>query len=105
MHTQISLAHQHYPPRVRELIDEKLHALTRFNGHLISIRAHIERLRDLHHVEIVARVRHGGVLVADAKGGAFSRALDDCLSRMSRQLKRDHDKYTRERRRFQRVAH
>ncbi len=99
MKTQVTILHQDYPSRVREYVESKIQALERFHERAISMRASLERDGDDHRVELVANVGRGAVLVADARGDGLGPALDEALDRMTRQLKRHHDKITRERHR------
>jgi ribosome hibernation promoting factor len=92
MKTQVSILHHDYPGRVREIVDAKLQGLTRFFGRLVSVRANLERENEDHHVELVADLGKGGVLVAVAKGDAFRSTLDEAVDRMSSQLRKHRDK-------------
>lgn len=94
MKTQVAIPHHDYPRRLRDLVEEKIEGLDKFYGRVISIRANIERQNEDHRIELVAHVGKGSVLVADARGEAFSTVLDEALDRMTRQLKRHHDKLT-----------
>ena len=105
MNTQVSILHHDYPTRVRDVVEERLHHLVKFYDRLSSLRALLERQNEDHRVEIVANVGRGTVLVADATGEAFSSALDEALERMTRQLKRHHDKVTKDRHRGGRIGH
>ena len=99
MNTQVSILHRDYPTRVREMVEGKLSGLERFCGRVISVRALLERHREDHRVEIVASVGHGIVLVARATEGALNAAVDACVSKLRRQLKRTGAKRSLERRR------
>ena len=99
MKTQVSILHHDYPGRLRELVEEKLGSLEKFFGHVISMRANLERQNDAHRIELVANVGGGSVLVADVSGDTFATVLDEAVDRMSRQLKRHHDKLTVDRHR------
>lgn len=104
MNTQVSILHQDYSSGIRELVEEKLLHLDRFEARLVSVRALLERVKGDHRVEIVANVGTGAVLVADVVGSGFMAALDESLERMTSQLKRHHDKTTIELRRRGRSA-
>ena len=67
MKTEVSILHNDYPSRVRDVVDEKLQRLVKFCGWTISMRALCERQNDDHRVEIVANAGGGTVLVADAR--------------------------------------
>ena len=103
MHTEVSILHKDYPAGMRALVDEKLHALNRFCGQLISMRALLEIDKDEHRVEIIAHVGHGNPLIADSRGKTFGATLDEALDRMSRILKRHSEKLTVGRRRTARA--
>jgi ribosomal subunit interface protein len=99
MRTQVSILHHDYPGQLRDRVKEKLEALTRFNEHVTSMTARLERQGDDHRVEIVAQVSHGPTLVADVLRGGFSAALEEALDRMGSSLKRTNRKRGTERRR------
>lgn len=104
MKTEVSILHNDYPSRIRDVVDEKLQRLVKYCGWTISMHALCERQNDDHRVEIVANAGGGTVLVADARAGAFSFALDEAVDRMTRHLKKHHDKLTRNRHRQGRKA-
>jgi ribosomal subunit interface protein len=103
MQTHVSILHHDYPARVRELVEDKLQALRKFNGRTVSMRALLERQNEEHRVEIVASVGRGAVLVADARENAFAAALDSALTRMERLLKRHNERIASLRRRGSRA--
>jgi ribosomal subunit interface protein len=105
METQVAILHHDYPARVRDGVEERLKGLTRYCDRVISVKALLERQRADHRVELVANVGRGTILVADVKGDAFTTALDGAMDRMTRRLKRHHDKLTRDRHRGGRVGH
>ena len=105
MKTEVSILHHDYPTRVRDTVEERLQGLLKFFDRVISIRALLERQNEDHRVEIVVNAGKGAVLVADVKADAFSSALDEALDRMTRHLKRHHDKLTRDRHRGGRIGH
>ncbi len=74
MQAQVSILHHDYPVRAREQVEQKLQHLVKFYDRIVSLRALLERQRDDHRVEIVARVGRGTVLVVDARATAFSAA-------------------------------
>lgn len=105
MKTSVSIRHHDYPARVREYVEEKLQHLIRFHERVISIRATIERESEEHRVELVANVGRGSVLVADVNAEGLGGALDEALDRMARQLKKHHDKVTKDRHKGGSVGH
>lgn len=105
MKTEVSILHNDYPPRVRTLVQDKLEQLSKFYDRMVSIRVLLERQNEDHRVEIVANAGRGTVLVADVVQDAFASALDESMDRITRQLKRHHDKLTRDRHRGGRVGH
>ena len=100
MKTQVSILHHDYPPRVRDMVEEKLQALFRYCSDKVSMSARLEKEKGIHRVEIVATVPHGPVLVADARAEGLGGAIDEALTRMTRLLKRAREKRTIERRRL-----
>ena len=92
MKTQVSILHHDYPSRVRGRVEEKLEGLTKYFDHVISVRANLERQNEQHRVELVVNVGRGSVLVADVLGETFSGVLSEAIDRMSRQLKKHHDR-------------
>jgi ribosomal subunit interface protein len=92
------LHHDHYPEHVREHVEKKLQHLVRFFDRTESIRARLERQHDDHRVEIVANVRRGVVLVAEARSATLDQAVEQALDRMARVLRRHKDKLTQGRR-------
>lgn len=92
MKTQVSILHHDYPRRVRDVVDEKLQGLTRYFNRTVSVRANLERQNEDHHVELVANVGGGSVLVADVTGEGFRATLDEAVDRLGRQLRKHRDK-------------
>lgn len=99
MQTQVSILHHDYPARVRGDVEQKLQHLVKFYERTVSMRALLERQNEEHRVEIVANVGQGAVLVVDARGSAFTAALEKALERMENLLKRHNKKHTDLRRR------
>jgi len=99
MQAQVSILHHDYPVRAREQVEQKLQHLVKFYDRIVSMRALLERQHDEHRVEIVAHVARGAVLVVDARGSAFSVALEEAIERMERLLKKQNDKRMHQRRR------
>ena len=104
MKTEVSILHHDYPSRLRETVELKVQQLAKFFDQLTSMHAKIERLNEVHRVELVANVAHGPTLVADGRGGTFNAALEDATSKMTTSIKRVHDKHRTERRRQRRTA-
>ena len=71
MKTQVSILHHDYPSGYRTLVEERLDALERFHQRIVSIDARIQKHRRDHHVELVANIGKGQVLVADVQREAF----------------------------------
>ncbi|MEM1453455.1 MAG: ribosome-associated translation inhibitor RaiA [Planctomycetota bacterium] len=92
MKTQVSILHHDYPSSYRTLVEERLDALERFNQRIVSIDARLQKHRRDHHVELVANIGKGQVLVADVQREAFGEALSEAVERMGRQLRKHHDK-------------
>ena len=109
MNAQVSILHDDYPSSVkdsvREMVEDRLQGLDRFFDRTKSVRALLERERASHRVEIVCNVGRGSVLVADVRGDRLNPTVDEAIQRMTVQLKRHHDKLTRERRRGGRIGH
>ena len=99
MRIHVSILHHDYPGHLRAHVEEKLEALGRFNDHVTSMTARLERQGDGHRVEIVAQVSHCPTLVADVCREGFSRSLEEALDRMGRSLRRSNRKRGTERRR------
>ena len=99
MRTHVLILHHDYPADLRERVKEKLEALGRFNDHITSMTARLEREGGGHRVEIVAQIAHAPTLVADVCREAFSGALEESLDRMGRSLRRSNRKRGVERRR------
>lgn len=104
MKTRVSILHHDYPTGYRSLVEERLAALERFHGRIVTMDARIEKEAREHHVEIVANVGKGHVLVANVRRDAFSEALGEAIDRMGRQLRKEHDKTRLEPRRPHGVA-
>ncbi len=92
MKTEVAILHNEYPARIREHVAKKLQHLVRFFDGTVSVRAVLERQHDEHCVELVASVRRGVVLVADARGESITIALDEAVDCMSRVLSKHKDK-------------
>lgn len=99
MQAQVSILHHDYPSRVREVVEQKLQHLVRFYDRIVSMRCLLERQNEEHRIEIVANVGRGAVLVVDARGTAFSSALEEAIERMERLLKRHNTRKLQARRR------
>ena len=104
MKTQVSILHHDYPSRYRTVIEDRLAALERFNGHILSMDARVEKEAREHHVELVANLGKNHTLVANVRREAFGEALSEALDRMGRQLRKHHDKARLEPRRNHGVA-
>lgn len=104
MKTQVSIRHHDYPSRVRQAVEERLQQLVKYFDRAISMRALLERQNEEHRVEIITNVGNGTVLVADARGDAFSTTLEEAVDRMRRLLKRHNEKLSTERRRGARAS-
>ena len=57
MKTKVSILHHDYPSRYRNLVEERLAALERFNQEIISMDARLEKDARSHRVELVANLR------------------------------------------------
>ena len=66
--------------------------MERFNGHIVTIDARLEKESRDHHVELVANIGKGQTLVANVRREAFGEALSEAIDRMGRQLRKSHDK-------------
>lgn len=104
MKTSVSILHHDYPTGYRSLVEERLTALERFHGRIVSMDARIEKDARDHHVELVANIGKGHVLVANVRREAFAEALSEAVDRMGRQLRKQHDKARLEPRRSNGVA-
>lgn len=105
MNAQVSILHHDYPSTVRTMVEERLQGLDRFFSNTKSVRARLERQRAAHRVEIVCNVGRGSVLVADVQGEHLAPTVEEAIDRLGTQLKRHHDKLTRERHRGGRPGH
>jgi len=102
MQKQVSILHHDYPGHVRGEVDQRLDRLLKYHERIVSSRALLERHNEEHRVEIVCNVGHGAVLVADARKGVFSAALEEAFDRMHALLVRHREKHKDQRRRAQR---
>jgi len=105
MQTIVSIPHQEYPATVRDLVEEKLQHLLKFNERIVSLRAVLTREADEHRVELVATVGHGVTLVVDSRGATLETSLADSLERMRRVLTRHKTKLETKSRRGGRAGH
>jgi ribosomal subunit interface protein len=105
MKTEVAILHKDYPTEIRDRVEDKLQHLVKYFDRVKSIRALLERQSEEHRVEIVSNCGRGTVLVADVNDEAFSSALDKAIARMTSQLKKHHDKVTKDRHRGGRVGH
>ncbi|MEL6714410.1 MAG: ribosome-associated translation inhibitor RaiA [Planctomycetota bacterium] len=92
MKTEVSILHHDYPSRYRNIVEERLAALERFHGHILTMDARIEKDAREHHVELVANLGKNHTLVANVRREAFGEALSEAVDRMGRQLRKHHDK-------------
>lgn len=99
MQTHVSILHHDYPARLRAIVARRLERLSRFDDRIVTVSARLERSSREHHVELVANVGRGNVLVADVQRGGLRVAVDDAVQKLSRQLTKHHDKVRLERRR------
>jgi len=105
MKTEVAILHKDYPSEIRDGVEAKLQTLVKYFDRVKSIRAMLERQKEDHRVEIVTNCGRGTVLVADSHGDTFSTVLDEACDRMTRQLKKHHDKVTKDRHRGGRSGH
>ena len=105
MKTQIDVPHHEYPSDVRDLVEGKITGLSKYYDRIVSMRALLEREKEVHRVELVANVGHGQTLVVDAHGELLNKALDQALDRMTHVLTRHKDKQTDKYRRGGRPGH
>ena len=99
MKTHVSVLTKDCPKTAQTMIEERLSRLSRFYERVVSVRASLRRSHGEHRIEILANVGHGTVLVADARQEGLLPAMDQCMDRMVRQLKRHHGKQIERRRR------
>jgi ribosomal subunit interface protein len=90
--------HHEYPPSIRDHVANRLQHLVRFFEGTVSVRAVLEREHDDHKVELIASVRHGIVLVVEARRDSITTALDEAVERMGRALARHKAKLLETRR-------
>lgn len=100
MQTHVSILHRDYPSRVRGIVEERLGGLPRYFDRIVTLTARLERSQGFHHVELVANVGRGNVLVADVRRAGLRLALDDAVGKLQRRLTKHHDKVRIERRRL-----
>ena len=103
MKTHVSIRHHDYPPRVRELVEDKLQHLVKYYDRVVTIRALLERDHEEDRVELVAHVGGGNVLISDAREAGLSSAIEEAIERMKRQIKRHHDKLRQDRHKVSRA--
>ena len=103
MQTHVSIRHDDYPPRVRELVEDKLQNLTKFYDRTVTIRALLERDHEEDRVELVAHVGGGTVLVSHAHEEGLSSAIEEAIARLKRQIQRHHDKLRQDRHKVRRA--
>jgi len=103
MQAHVSIRHHDYPPRVRELVEDKLQHLARYYDRVVTIRALLERDHEEDRVELVAHVGRGTVLISDAREDGLSSAIEEAIERMKRQIKRHHDKLRQDRHKVSRA--
>ena len=99
MQTHVSILHHDYPARLRGIVAQRLEGLTRFDDRIVTVSARLARASRDHHVELVANVGRGNVLVANVKRGGLRVAVDDAVAKLRRQIEKHHDKVRLERRR------
>lgn len=99
MQTHVSILHRDYPARVRGIVEQRLGDLPRYFDRIVTVTARLERSSRSHHIELVANVGRGNVLVADVRRDGLRVALDDAVGKLQRRLSKHHDKVRIERRR------
>lgn len=99
MQTHVSILHHDYPARLRGIVEGRLDALPRFYNRIVTVSARLQRASRSHHVELVAHVGGGNVLVANVQRNGLRVALDDAMHKLQRQIEKHHDKVRLERRR------
>ena len=92
MNTEVSLLHTGYTPDLRDFVEDKLSGLARFNGRLSSVRAVLDCQREVHSVELVAKVDGGPPFVVEQKAANPRAAVDLGTERLARALRRAREK-------------
>ena len=92
MNTEVSLLDSGYTPDLRDFVEDKLAGLERFHGRLSSIRAVLDRQRELHSVELVAKVDGDGPFVVEQVAETPRAAVDLGAERLARVLRRAREK-------------
>lgn len=96
MNVTITARHCTPPERVRQLAEETLERLVRYEDRLVSAAVSFELDHGLHKVEARLSVAGGPTTLAHGSGESFREALDRMSDRLRRQLqsrrerRRDH---------------
>ncbi len=90
MKTTVAIPHHDLPAEHRYLAQERVQELERIGDELHSLHVVLELDHLKHHVEIVAHIDHGQVLVAQGREESFHAALDAACAKMETQLRRHH---------------
>jgi ribosomal subunit interface protein len=98
MNTEISMLDPGYTPELRDFVEDKLAGLVRFHGRLNSVRVVLDRQREQHSVELVAKVDGDAPFVVEQVAESARAAVDLGAERLARVLRRAREKSVNPRR-------
>ena len=94
MNIEITARHFTASDKLKELINEKIKKIEKFNSEIMSCHVILNKENNSENVEIVARAK-GYDFVAHENADIFERSLKDAIDKISIQIKKQHAKSIR----------
>jgi putative sigma-54 modulation protein len=88
----VTSRHMNVPEEFREMAESKMEKLERYYDSLQSVELTLDHEADKAMVEILAVARHKTQFIATARDDDMHVALDQCLHKVSEQIRRHKDK-------------
>ena len=91
MNIEITARHFTASNELKELIDEKIKKIEKFNSGIMSCHVILTKENNSENVEIVARTK-GYDFAAHENADVFERSLKNAIDKISIQIKKQHEK-------------
>ena len=91
MNIEITARHFTVSLHLKELINEKIKKVKKFNSEILSCHVILTKENNSENVEIIARTK-GNDFAAHENADVFERSLINAIDKISIQIKKQHDK-------------
>ena len=91
MNIEITARHFTASHHLKELINEKIKKVKKFNSGILSCHVILTKENNSENVEIIARTK-GNDFVAHENADVFERSLKNAIDKISIQIKKQHEK-------------